>query len=69
MIAPNHTSILCITPDCKRVRKVRGWCFLCCKRLLAEIRAGRTTRVAAEASGLVLPVDREGRRRWGAGRG
>ena len=42
-------------------------CLPCYDRLRKQIRDGLTTWAEAEASGLLLPADREAQRRWGSG--
>jgi hypothetical protein len=68
-VTATAASLFCIAPDCKRLRKVRGCCRVCYDHVRQQIHAGETTWAQAEASGLLLPVNREGQRRWGTGRG
>jgi len=61
-------SLHCIAPDCNRMRHRRGLCRPCYDRLRQQIRTGRTTWAAAEASGLLLAADKAGQDAWAKGR-
>jgi hypothetical protein len=68
--SPRTSSVVtfrCLTPTCSRPRHRRGLCPTCYGRLCQDIRKGLTTWQAAEAAGLILPVNKAGQRAWSTG--